>query len=160
MKRVLIISVALLLVAYIFGQKNENANKNSAKHNIPQTNIKVNKEYDKNGNIVKYDSTYTSYYSNMEGDSVLNDSLINNFKSFFNDKYFFSNEPFFNDYFFRDSVIRNDFQNKDFFYKEFRSNMEQMDKLFWDMDSVKNDFFDRQFKSTVPQNPDSKKLSL
>lgn len=28
--------------------------------------------------------------------------------------------------------------------------MEQMDKLFREMDSLKNDYFNRQFKSSVP----------
>jgi hypothetical protein len=160
MKRAIIISIVLFAVVNTFSQNKENETKKSANHAIPQTNIKVNKEYDKNGNIIKYDSTYTSYYSNIESDSIMNDSIFNDFKKNFNDKYFFSNEPFFNNYFFRDSIMRNDFNDKDFFYKEFRSNMEQMDKLFWDMDSVKNEFFDRQYKSTVPKKPDASKLSL
>jgi len=31
--------------------------------NQPKEDIKVNKEYDKDGNLIRYDSTYTYYYS-------------------------------------------------------------------------------------------------
>jgi hypothetical protein len=67
----------------------------------PQTEIKVNKEYDKNGNLVRFDSSYSYYYSNVAGDTVLQDSILNAFKAHFNQHYFFSNEPFFNDFSFR-----------------------------------------------------------
>ncbi len=49
----------------------------------PKTNIKVNKEYDENGNLIRYDSTYSYYYSNIEGDSLLRDSVFNKFRTFF-----------------------------------------------------------------------------
>jgi hypothetical protein len=114
--------------------------------NLPQTNIKVNKEYDKNGNIIKYDSTYSSYYSNIKTDSNLKDSIYKNFKNQFNRSYFFSNQPFFRDFFFADSLLRYDFYKKDFFYSRFRNNMDRMDSLFRGMDIMKNDYFSKQLK--------------
>lgn len=112
----------------------------------PKTNIKVNKEYDKNGNLIKYDSTYSYYYSNIEGDTLLRDSIFDQFRTHFNQKYFFSEEPFFHDLFFQDSLLNFDFYKNDFFSKRFHNNMEHMDRLFHEMDSIKNQFFLDQFK--------------
>jgi hypothetical protein len=120
---------------------------NLSKNNLPQTNIKVSKEYDKNGNIVRYDSTYSSYYSDIKGDSLLRDSIFHNFTDHFNEKYFFSEHPYFKDFFFQDSLLKYDFYKKDFFYDRFRNNMERMDSLFREMDIMKNDFFRKQ---TIP----------
>jgi hypothetical protein len=113
----------------------------------PQTNITVNKQYDKNGNILKYDSTYSYYYSNIRKDTSLRDSIFKNFKNQFNNRYFFSKDPFFNDFFFQDSLLKYDFYKKDFFLGRFRNNTNRMDSLFWSMDSLKNDFFEKQFKA-------------
>ncbi len=43
--------------------------------NQPKEDIKVNKEYDENGYLIRYDSTYTYYYSNIEGDEIVADSI-------------------------------------------------------------------------------------
>jgi hypothetical protein len=112
----------------------------------PETNFKVNKVYDKNGNLVRYDSTYSSYYSNVKGNKNMRDSIFNDFKINFNKRFSFSNEPYFNKFFFEDSVINSDFYNKDFFLKRFRDDMNRMDSLFGSMDVFKNDYFNRQFK--------------
>jgi hypothetical protein len=141
---VLAISIAL---SSCNGQTMKKENK--AKETAPQTNIKVNKEYDKNGNLIRFDSAYSSYYSNIKGDSVLKDSIFNNFKNQFNNSYFFSNQPYFKDFFFADSLLKYDFYKKDFFYNRFRQNMERMDSLFRGMDIVKNDFYNKQ---TKPKN--------
>jgi len=119
--------------------------------NKPQTNIKVTKKYDKNGNLVKYDSTYSYYYSNIKNDSVVRDSAFNQFKRYFNSKYDFSEEPFFNDLFFQDSLLKYDFYRKDFFAKRFQNNMDKMGKLFEQMDSLKNKYFMEQVKPQIPK---------
>jgi hypothetical protein len=116
----------------------------------------VNKEYDKNGNLIRYDSTYSAYYSNILNDSVRGDSIFKNFKSQFNQKYLFSQKPYFNDFFFQDSLLKYDFYKNAFFSNRFKNNMQQMDKLFLEMDSMKNYFFENQLqnpsaKTTVPK---------
>jgi len=107
----------------------------------PNTNIKVNKEYDKNGNLLKFDSTYTSYYSNIDTSSVMRNKTYNDFIKEFNKLYFFSTQPYFNHLFFNDTLLKYDFYKKDFFSNRFKSNLDQMDRLFWEMDSMKNDFY-------------------
>jgi len=114
----------------------------------PKTNIIVNKEYDDKGNLLRYDSTYSSYYSNIVNDTLLGDSVFNNFKNYFNQSYGFSNQPYFNNFFFEDSLLKYDFYKRDFFSNRFENNMEQMDKLFMEMDSLKNSFFYQQFQNT------------
>jgi hypothetical protein len=146
MKRIIIISLAILIsLLSCKGQTNNNSKQ--LKDNSPQTNIKVNKEYDKNGNLVKYDSTYSSYYSNLKSNSILKDSIFNDFKNQFKKSYFFSNQPYFKNFFFEDSLLMYDFYKKDFFYNRFKNNMEHMDSLFREMDIMKNDFFSKQIKS-------------
>jgi hypothetical protein len=82
----------------------------------PQTHIHINKEYDKSGNLVRYDSVYSSYFPNHEGDSTMQDSLFGRFKDHFNENFFFSNHPYFSNFFFEDSLLKYDFYKKDFFY--------------------------------------------
>ncbi len=113
--------------------------------NLPETDIKVNKEYDEEGNLIRYDSTYSYYYSNIEGDKATQDSIFNAFRNHFNNRYFFSNRPFFEDFFFEDSLLHYDFYKENFFSKRFQYNMQRMEKLFKEMDSVKNQYYLDQF---------------
>ena len=128
------------------GQKGTKEIADSAKVNAPKTDIRVNKEYDKNGNLIKYDSTYSYFYSNSKNNDVKRDSIFESFKNHFNQSYSFSNEPFFHDLFFQDSLLKYDFYKKDFFYDRFRQNMNRMDRLFREMDSLKNGFYKEQLK--------------
>lgn len=125
------------------GQKAEN--KEQTVTNLPQTSIKVNKEYDKNGNVIRYDSAYSYYYSNIKNDTSKRDSIFELFKNQFNSNYFFSNKPYFNDFFFQDSLLKYDFYKQGFFTNRYRNNMSRMDSLFWNMDLVKDEFFRNQF---------------
>lgn len=139
---VFITLVIAMTIMSCYGQQ-KNSDKQS-EQNVPQSNIIVNKEYDEQGNIIKYDSTYSYYYSNIEGDTSLKDSIFNNFMNHFNRSYFFSNQSFFKNSFFQDSLLMYDFYKKDFFYDRFKNNMESMDSLFRKMDILKNDFFNKQ----------------
>jgi hypothetical protein len=132
------------------GQDKKQGYTGKAVNDIPQTIIKVDKEYDKDGNLIKYDSTYSYYYSNVKRDTNMMDSILNNFKTHFNQRYFFSEDPFFNNFFFQDSLLMYDFYKKDFFVNRFRNNMMRMDSLFWGMDSVKNSFFNKQYQMPGP----------
>ena len=149
MKKILYILVLFSLVATSCnGQKKEN-NEDLKKTGKPETNIIVNKEYDDKGNIIKYDSTYSFYYSNIENNNFTGDSIMELFRSGFNNRYFFSEDPFFRDIFFQDSLLQFDFYSKDFFRNRFLNNWQKMDRLFMDMDSIKNNFFRYQFSDTV-----------
>jgi hypothetical protein len=63
------------------GQNAEAKNKSSvtASHdslNKPKVNIQVSRRYDDKGNLIGFDSTYSSYYSNVAGDTAQMDSLM------------------------------------------------------------------------------------
>lgn len=146
MIRMEILAIAIsFLINGCNGQINQEKAVASSDTLKPFTDIKVNKEYDEYGNLIRYDSSYSYYYSNIESDTLLGDSIVKDFRNYFNKRYGFSNEPFFNDYFFEDSLLQYDFYKNDFFLNRFQRNMEYMDRLFGEMDSIKNRFFYRQF---------------
>lgn len=157
MIRIGIIAIALSMsLNSCNGQERKQNSATKGDQTMPQTNIKVDKQYDKNGNMVKYDSTYSYYYSNIKSDKKLGDSILNNFKNHFNQQYFFSDEPFFNSFFFEDTLLKYDFYRNDFFRNRFRNNMARMDSLFWGMDSMKNSFFNKQFNVPAPPKTSKK----
>lgn len=65
-------------------------------NNQPKTDFKVNKTFDENGNLVRYDSVYTYSYSSSNISKAEFDSIVNTFRTnpFFDD--FFSVSPFYN----------------------------------------------------------------
>lgn len=111
----------------------------------PKTDIRVNKEYDDDGNLIRYDSVYSSYYSNVQGDTVMSDSILSEFRKHFNTQFPMSVNPFFNDMFFNDSLMQYDFYKDEFFQNRFKDNWRHMDEYFKQMDSIKNEFFRKQF---------------
>ncbi|MDD3357115.1 MAG: hypothetical protein WCY37_04845 [Candidatus Dojkabacteria bacterium] len=142
--------LSILTVILVFSgcskqEKQSEDNQLTNANNAPIEDIVVNKEYDEQGNLIRYDSTYSSFFSNIENDSLAEDSIIANFKKIFEQKYPFSYKPSFNDFFFRDSLMKYDFYKKDFFIERFRNNREQTEKIFQEMDSIKNKFFNEQF---------------
>ncbi len=142
-----IITCISLIGLFAFGcdAQTQKSETDKTQRHQPHSDIRVNKEYDEQGNLIRYDSSYTSYYSNIEGDTIMADSILNVFKNQFNTFYPFSHRPFFHDFFFEDSLLQYDFYKEDFFMQRFRKNMEQMDRMFWEMDSMKNHFFKGQF---------------
>jgi hypothetical protein len=143
-------SVALLLMLLLpachgtNGQHDEQKNKplaSSDSASKPKVNIKVNRRYDDKGNLVGFDSTYSSYYSNVKGDTAGMDTLMHSF-----DRYFKNNHAsFFNDefkpLFFEDSLRYPDFFHRDFFLKRYELNDQYMRNMMHEMDSIKNKFY-------------------
>lgn len=163
MVRMGLITIAIsLTLSGCNGQTKDKGVAEAAKKDTPQVNIKVDKKYDKDGNLIKYDSTYASYYSNIKNDTLLRDSIFSNFRNYFHKNYSFSDRHFFNGFFFEDSLLPYDFYKRDFFSSRFRNNMQQMDPLFWEIDSLKNHFFSEQFKnnSQSKKNMNSNKAHL
>ncbi|WP_233268027.1 hypothetical protein [Algibacter sp. L3A6] len=79
--------VLLLVVAFLSincsGQKSEDKKVEITEIERPKGAWKVDKEFDENGNLIKYDSIYSwSSSNNMEGLSAMDrDSLMRSFKS-------------------------------------------------------------------------------
>lgn len=119
--------------------------------NKPQTKIIVNKEYDENGNLISFDSSYSYFYTNIQNDSILGDSSYNLFQEDFFNSFPNKQRPFLNDMFFEDSLLTYDFYKDDFFSNRFRFNRNRFDQLFEEMDSLKNTFF-RNYSSKNHKN--------
>jgi hypothetical protein len=122
--------------------KNTSVMKDSV--NKPKVNIQVNKHYDDKGNVIGFDSTYSSYYSNIEGDPMKTDSLFQSF-----DRYFDANHSLFfkdrlNNLFFNDSLGYPDFFHKDYFMRRYELNDDYFKDMMQRMDSIKNRFYQNE----------------
>ena len=121
MKRYGIIAAMVSLLTVSCNGQTRNADKKTNDKNKPDVNIKVNRKYDKNGNVISYDSTYSSVYSNFKNDTLKRDSIMRSFENGMNQKFSFSDDPFFKDFFFGDSVKGNDFFSRGFFSNRFKN---------------------------------------
>ncbi|XMO85548.1 hypothetical protein AAFN75_12195 [Algibacter sp. AS12] len=118
----------------------------------PDENITVNKEYDENGNLTRYDSIYSYSYSSNE---KVNDSLKMEFQKHFNSHSFF-NDSFFNDFFGRDSDSKQ-FHSENFFHDGFMNHNQQIEHMMRRMDSIQQLFFNQQSRPIIPAEPENKK---
>jgi hypothetical protein len=83
----------------------------------PNVNVTVNRRYDDKGNLIGFDSTYSSYYSTRQGDTLRMESMMRNFGPYagHNHSGFFGQQ--FNPLFFNDSLRHPDLFGNDFFIK-------------------------------------------
>ncbi len=125
----------------------------TAQMNAPKTEVRVNKEYDANGNLIAYDSTYSSFYSSHNADPTQMDSLFRDFRPGFNSQFPFMTDPGFNDLFFRDSLLYPDFFHDDFFRKRMEMNDRWMQLMMAEMDAIKNGYF--RERAAKPHGPGS-----
>ena len=144
-KYVLLFMVGLLSVS-CKGQENETkkVEKEENQNNIieePKGTWKVDKEFDENGNLIRYDSIY-SWSSNDKLDNLSlsdKDSLMQSFKSrFFSNYSVFENQGF-EDVFSQDSLFSKRFFNDEFFESSFG-------KDFMDIDKIRQQMIERQKK--------------
>ncbi|MBK6755803.1 MAG: hypothetical protein IPG69_19960 [Flavobacteriales bacterium] len=122
----------------------------AARIGTPKTEVRVNKEYDANGNLITYDSTYSSFYSSHSADPAMMDSLFRDFEPRFNRRFPLMNDPGFNDLFFRDTLLYPDFFHDVFFRKPIEMNDRWMQQMMAKMDSMKNAYF-RERAAKPPQ---------
>ena len=122
--------------------------------NKPKVEVKVNKVYDENGNIVRYDSTYVWSYTDTTGDStsVEVDSVMSEFKPFMQDHFKMIVPGFDNEWFLNDSTVYNEFLGPDYFMNRWQNEMEQMSKMIGEMDSLRERFLDEHYPGLMNQN--------
>ncbi|RYC53450.1 hypothetical protein [Flagellimonas olearia] len=96
----------------------------------PKGSWKVDREFDENGNLIRYDSIYTwssDSFSNLSG--LDRDSLLSNFESkFYNHFSQFKNQGF-GDLFEPDSLFSKRFFNDDFFESDFGEDFMKLDNI-------------------------------
>jgi hypothetical protein len=115
----------------------------------PDVDIKVNKTYDKNGNVVRFDSTYTYFYKSPEMDlkGISADSLFDKLSSPLNLDYNALMRKNMDSVFFNDTLMKYDFLNPNYFSKRFELNMPKFQNMFREMDSLKS----RMLQKNYPQ---------
>ena len=156
-RSVVLVSIAGALIALSSCDKKikgQNASETGRDHaavapdslNKPKVNIQVNRRYDDKGNLIGFDSTYSSFYSNVKGDTVKMDSLMHSFDSYFNRNHSSFLDSQFNTLFFNDTMRYPDFFHSDFFRKRYELNDAYLRETMRQMDSLKNLFFHEHSK--------------
>lgn len=152
---------AFALLAFVFissGLKSQTIDLSTQpKANQPDVHINVNRELDKDGNVVRYDSTYSWSWSGdgsqVMQDGIVKDSITNNiFRQFgFNG---FSDEPFFNSFgFANDSLSDQIFNNP-----SIDSMQKQMLEMMQRQQEMINEMIKRQqVPSVTPDNKNNQK---
>ncbi len=141
MKRIILLGVFIMFVS--FGQA-QIVNDSVHKQPQPKVQVKVNKVYDENGNVVRYDSVYTwSYHS---GNQIDVDSLMRKFVPYFHEHFTDSLAGVFNHPVFplTDSTLMLDFFNNDHFFNQWHEQLFDLKHQMQVMDSLKRQFF-KQF---------------
>ncbi|HZY80793.1 MAG TPA: hypothetical protein VFE50_14820 [Cyclobacteriaceae bacterium] len=115
----------------------------------PDVKIQVNRKYDDKGNLVAFDSTYSSFYSNVQGDTVRMDSLMKSFDTYFGRQHSRLFDQQFNKLFFNDSLAYPDFFHQDFFMKRYELNDRYLRGMMHRMDSIKNRFYNETDKLSM-----------
>jgi len=132
---VLLILILMFVSAFVFSQQNN-------KSNNPKEDIKVNKHYDENGNLIGYDSTYVSTWSS--------DTTITEFPGRFNFQEFFGKGDGFFDH---DSLFSSDpFQNFGF-HNNMTDVFSEFERMF--SDTTNMDYFSFQNDSSLLFDNDS-----
>ncbi len=135
MKKYILLFIISLSAFSCNAQDNKSKNteiKESEENRVtqPKGTWKVDKEFDDNGNLIRYDSIY-SWSSNGKLNDLLTtdkDSLMQSFKSsFFTNFSDFENQGF-EDVFSIDSLFRKRFFNEDFFESDFGNDFMDIDK--------------------------------
>lgn len=108
---------------------------------MPREKTTVHRKFDENGNLISFDSTYTSFYSNIAGDTINMDSTLHDFGKFFDQHFSSVDADFFRD---MDNSMNSGFFQNDFFEREFYEQNKQLLRMMQTMDSIKNEFFRNQ----------------
>lgn len=145
---VMLMVLILASVVSTSGQAKDFEKKPPQSGNEPKVDIKVNRHYDNKGNIIGYDSTYSSFYSNIHGDTVGMHSMMKNFDRHFSNIHSPLFGKDFDKMFLYDTTGVHDFFTGDFFHPDFFMNQDKCHGIFDDltrqMDSLKNRFFDEE----------------
>ncbi len=123
----------------------------------PKGSWKVDKEFDDNGNLIRYDSIY-SWSSNGELDTLSTldrDSLLQSFKSRFYTNFSNFEDRGFDDVFSKDSLFSNYYFNDDFFGSDFGKDFMDLDKITQQMIARQQRFLER-YQSEFSLQPQPK----
>ena len=160
MKKYILLSMIGLLSVSCNSQNNDIKNTETEESDKkiveePKGTWKVDKEFDENGNLIRYDSIYSwssdDKYNNLSMSE--RDSLMLSFKSrFFTNFSGFENQGF-EDVFSKDSLFSKHFFNDNFFGSDFGSDFIDIDKIRQQMIARQKKFLEKyQSKFIKPED--------
>ncbi|MCL6216689.1 hypothetical protein [Zunongwangia pacifica] len=132
----------------------------------PKGSWTVNKEFDENGNLKSYDSTYTYSYGSINGDTIANtEEMRQHFQRFFGDDEMSSAmmQRFFNDStalgndFFGSNLMESGFFQTENFPEEIQQEIKKMDSIHQQM--LKNNYPQLFIKEDEQKLPSEKKTT-
>lgn len=150
MKKIALLFLAAILSMSCNSQENkkDGAEQKNEKNELterPKGTWKVDKEFDENGNLIRYDSIYS--WSSADAFEDLNlqdrDSLLQSFQSKFFRRFSGSDRFGFNPFFEQDSLFGQRFFNEDFFGSDFGKDFMDIDKMHERMQRMEKEFFER-----------------
>lgn len=138
-KYMLLFTVCLLMVSCnAQNNKADNLERDNTPYETPKGSWKVDKEFDENGNLTRYDSIYSwSSHDTYNTLGINKDSLMQSFKSRFYSNFSRFEDEGFQDIFSKDSLFSKRFFNDDFFGSSFG-------KDFMDIDHIRQQMMDKQ----------------
>ena len=110
----------------------------------PKIHYNVHKVYDKNGNLVRYDSTYSwSYHHEDQGRQIDVDSVFRKFMPYFRHNFPNADMKAMQDHFMEmpDSAMIMDFFNNKNFFDQWQGQLFDFQQQIREMDSLRNRFF-------------------
>lgn len=113
--------------------------------------VKVNKQYDSTGHLIKYDSSYSYSYTGVTGNRTFskNDTVYRHFKSFFEKAYPDFSNNLYDNLFYNDSLFKYDFFNPDYFRRRYELNNQMFENMFHRMDSLKNQYMKENYPNGI-----------
>lgn len=156
----MILTVALSLLSVFAFAQNKSDNVKYSKPGNPKVHYNVHKVYDKNGNLISYDSTYSwSYHHGSMGKSIDVDSVMRKFLPYFRQNFPNADTKSMRQHFLGmpDSAMILDFFNNKNFFDQWQGQLFNFQQQIREMDSLRNQFF-KQFmqQQGKVKNSDSK----
>ncbi|MDT7829395.1 hypothetical protein RQM65_12015 [Pricia sp. S334] len=150
MEKLVMLSLAVILTASCKGQEHkneENIQEDNQKQitEQPKGTWKVDKEFDEDGNLIRYDSIYSWSSSDYLGELAQKnpDSLLQSFRSKFYRNFKGFDDRGFGDFFTEDSLFTKRFFDKDFFDSQFGEDFMDIDRIRERMETMQQNFMER-----------------
>ena len=152
MKSIVLILSVLFLVNCAAQEKEKQQKGDTPKEasEVPEGQWQVHREYDKDGNLIRYDSIYSWSYSTDKGESVtINlDSIMDEFRGYFKEVAPFDWKRDFSYFPGPDSLLIKEFFAEDYFYNHWERQQDVIDRMIKKMDSSRNEFL-RKYHSEL-----------
>lgn len=144
MKNLMILFLMLSLLS-CNGQEKEKkeANKDEkTSKSEPEVKWDVKKEYDEEGNLIRYDSVYTWKYSTIKGDTIHQnlDSIMDNFKRYFEYSRPYKWGNYFSYFPKNDSLLMKDFFSEEYYLRNWKRQNKELEDFIRQIDSSRNSF--------------------